>query len=229
MTGITVDEVLTWLQDNADETHRAGLARYGIPIGPALGVPMGEIKRAAKSFGPNNAIVNSLWDTGIYEARVMSIHLAEPDRFLRATADRWCADFDNWALCDTAAFHLFDRTPYRWEAVSDWTSDPREYVRRAGFATLWGLSVHDKAAEDSKFQDAFALVAAAAKDDRLYVKKSVDMALRAIGKRNATLHKACHSLALTLSEDSDRTARWIGGRVLKELSSDRVRRKLGLT
>ena len=228
MVKTTADDVLKWLRETADPAHRAGLQRYGIPVEPALGVPMGDMKRAAKQFAPAHEIIFSLWETEIYEARIMSIHLADPDKFSREDADRWCADFDNWALCDTAAFQLFDRTPYRWEAAADWAQDPREYVRRAGFATLWGLSVHDKAADDTAFLEALDWADAAATDDRDYVKKAVDMALRAIGKRNQRLNTAVCEFARRLSERSDKTAAWIGRHVLTELESDKVRRKLGL-
>lgn len=220
--------MLDWLKGAANEAHRAGLARYGIPTEPALGVPMAEIKRAARRFGPAHEIIFHLWETGIYEARVMAIHLADPAQFRRQEANRWTADFDNWALCDTASFHLFDRTPFRWEAARDWALDRAEYVRRAGFATLWGLSVHDKSADDRLFQEALEWANAATTDERVAVKKSVDMALRAIGKRNLDLNAAVCALAASLVDKDDRTAQWIGRHVFKELTSERVQTKLAL-
>ena len=224
----TEDDVMTWLRSAADEEHRAGLARYGIPVGPALGVPMGDLKKAAKRFGPAHHIVSSLWETEVYEARVMAIHLADPSEFSRRDADRWSADFDNWALCDTAAFHLFDRTSWAWDAVGDWSADPREFVRRAAFATLWGLSVHDKRASNEQLLSIFPRAASAAKDERLYVKKAVDMALRAVGKRNAVLNLAVCDIAQDFASSENKTTQWIGRHVLKELESLRVRQKLGL-
>lgn len=228
MVEVSHRQVMDWLRDAADPVHRAGLARYGIPIEPALGVPMGEIKRAAKRFGPAHDIVFSLWKTGIYEARVMAVHLADPDLMTRREADGWTRDFDNWAICDTAAFHLFDRTPFRWEAACDWARDKREYVRRAGFATLWGLSVHDKAAPDEKFVAALDWASEAADDTREPVKKAIDMALRAVGKRNAALNIAASRVAEELAARSAPSARWIGRHALKELSSVKVRQKLDL-
>jgi 3-methyladenine DNA glycosylase AlkD len=223
---MTRDEVLAWLGTQASEEVRVGLQRYGIPNARAFGVPMGTMKRAAKRIGRDHGLARALWADGRYEARTMAVFLAEPGQLSPAEADAWCADFDSWAICDTACFHLIDRTPFAWEKVHAWAPDPREFVRRAAFALIWALSVHDKAADDAAFLDTFALVRAAAEDPRPLVRKAVDMALRATGKRNAELNRAARALSAELAARPDATARRIGRHALKELESAKLRARL---
>lgn len=223
---MTADEVIAWLKAEGTPEGVAGMARYGIPNTNAFGVSMGAMKRQAKALGTDHPTALSLWAHGAYEARTMAVFLADPIRLTDADADAWVADFDNWAICDTACFSLLDRTPYAWGKVPRWAADPREFVRRAGFALIWALSVHDKAADDSRFTATFDLIRAAAKDERPLVKKAVDMALRAMGKRNKALNAAGCDLAEVLAGETDKTARWIGNHALRELTSDKVQQKL---
>ena len=143
-----------------------------------------------------------------------------------AQMDRWSADFDSWAICDMACFHLFDRTPHAWRKVKAWPARKGEFARRAAFALLWGLTVHDKRSGDEPFADALALVERAATDERNFVKKAVNMALRAIGKRSRPLHAAAVATATRLAALPDATARWIGKDALRELTSASVSRRL---
>jgi 3-methyladenine DNA glycosylase AlkD len=140
--------------------------------------------------------------------------------------DRWCRDFDNWAVCDTVCFALFDRTPHAWRKVTQWAGRKDEYVKRAAFALLWGLTVHDKSAGDRPFLGGLKLIERAASDQRLYVKKAVNMALRATGKRNAALHKAALAASERLASSDDETARWVGKDALRELNSASVLRRI---
>jgi 3-methyladenine DNA glycosylase AlkD len=140
--------------------------------------------------------------------------------------DRWCADFDNWAICDTVCFALFDRTPHAWKKVEQWARRSDEFGKRAAFALLWGLTVHDKGAEDARFEHGLKLIESAATDERNFVKKAVNMALRAVGKRNAALNSAAISVAERLAALSDATARWVGKDALRELGSPAVKRRL---
>lgn len=223
---VTADTIRSWLHASASEEHRAGLTRYGIPNTHALGVPMGVMKAKAKTLGRRHDVALALWPAGTYEARTMAVFLAEPARMDAATMDRWCADFDSWAICDTTCFHLFDRTAHAWEKVAVWAKDDREFVRRAAFALIWGLSVHDRRADDERFRNALTIAAANADDPRPLVRKAIDMAIRATGKRNAALNQAASETASTLANSSDKSARWIGSHALKELESSRVREKV---
>lgn len=220
------EHILEWLKATGTEDTAQGMARFGIPSDGAFGVPMGEMRKKAKAVGPDHAAAQVLWANGRYEARIMALLMAEPDRLTAEEADVWCAAFDNWAVCDTACFSLFDRTEYRWDKVTQWANDPREYVRRAGFALIWALTTHDKSAEDARFETGLGLMEAHAGDARPMVKKAIDMALRATGKRNFALHAQALELCARLEQRSEAAASWIGRHARKELESEKVRARL---
>jgi 3-methyladenine DNA glycosylase AlkD len=178
---------------------------------------MRQIQALAKQLGRDHDLAQELWFSGWYEARTLAAYVDDPAQVTAMQMDRWCREFDNWAICDTVCFALFDRTPHAWSKVEKWASSRNEYVKRAAFALLWGLTVHDKTSGDAPFHRGLALIAGAADDDRLYVKKAVDMALRAIGKRNSALRTAALDTARTLSTSTDKTAQWIGRHALKVL------------
>lgn len=147
-------------------------------------------------------------------------------RVTAAQMDRWCRDFDNWGICDTLCFNLFDRTPHAWTKVAEWSDQPDEFVKRAAFALLWGLTVHDKRADDDPFIRSLLLIERAATDERPFVKKAVNMALRAIGKRNPALNAAAVAVAKRLADSAQSSARWVGKDALRELNSPSVTRRL---
>jgi 3-methyladenine DNA glycosylase AlkD len=140
--------------------------------------------------------------------------------------ERWCRDFDNWAICDTVCFALFDRTPYAWEKVEKWCKRRKEFEKRAAFALLWSLTVHDKQSDDDPFLEGLMLIERAATDDRKFVMKAVNMALRAVGKRNPSLHAAAVTVAQRLADSDDPSARWVGKDALRELRSPSVTRRV---
>ena len=206
-----------WLEEHGTASGRADMARYGIPSTNAFGVPMRQVQSLAKQLGRDHDLALALWKTGWYESRLLAAYVDEPAEVTAAQMESWCRDFDNWAICDTVCFALFDRTPHAWRKVHSWAPRRDEYVRRAAFALLWGLSVHDKEADDETFRSGLRLVHRAATDPRHYVKKAVSMALRAIGKRNAALRTAATALAQELSASADETARWLGKEALRDL------------
>ena len=219
-------EILDWLETTGTLETVEGMSRFGIPSAGAFGVPMGEMRKKAKAVGVDHDAAQVLRANGRYEARIMALLIADPDQLTAEEADAWCGDFDNWAVCDTACFSLFDRTHYRWERTAAWANDPREYVRRAGFALIWALTTHDKTAEDAKFESGLALMEKHAGDARPMVKKAIDMALRATGKRNRALHAAALALCARLEQREEASASWIGRHARKELESDKVRDRL---
>ncbi len=207
----------------------AGMARYNIPSARAFGVSVGQLKKLAKSLGRDHALAAELWASGWYEARMLASYVDEPARVDRAQMQRWAEDFDSWSICDTVCFHLFDRAPPAWEVIPAWAGAEALYVKRAACAQLWALSVHDKKAPDARFEACLPLLEAAADDPRDHVKKAVDMALRAVGKRNRALHAAVLELAQSLCGKSAKSALWIGRKVQKELTSAKVRERLEKT
>lgn len=224
---LSTRDVLRWLRSQASEDERAGLARFGIPSEAAFGIPMREMKRYARDLGTNHDLALALWEEDWYEARTIAVFIGDPTVLTAETMRAWAAGFDNWAICDTACFHLFDRSAHAWPMVHEWASEEFEFTKRAAFALLWGLTVHDKTSNNEPFIEALPLIASAAEDERTYVKKAVNMALRAIGKRNAELNRAACGQARSLAASTVPSTRWIGAHALRELESERVQARLG--
>lgn len=221
-----VQAALTWLENKSTAHDRDNLVKFAINPGQAFGVSMANLKLLAKQLGRNHELAAALWDTGWYEARMLAALIDEPTLVTAAQMERWCRAFDNWGICDTVCFALFDRTSHAWDKVAQWARRRDEFVKRAAFALLWGLTVHDKHADDEPFVQGLALVERAAVDERHFVKKAVNMALRAIGKRNPTLHAAAVEVAERLAESPETAPRWVGKDALRELASPAVTRRL---
>ena len=214
-----VEFALEWLKRHSTRATREGMARYSIPSDHAYGVAMKDIKALGKTLGRSQPLAVALWATGVYEARMLASFVGDPAQLTPAQMERWCKDFDNWAFCDAMSFNLFDRTPHAWAKVTQWSSRSNEFQKRTAFALLWSLTVHDKAAGDELFEEGLALIEREAGDQRNFVKKAVNMALRAIGKRNRALNAAATVVARRLANSKDATARWVGKDALRELTS----------
>lgn len=222
----TVDSILHWLKKHSSTATHEGMARYGIPADNASGVSVEDIRRLAKEIGRDHQLALALWETGSYEARMLTPFIDEPTRVTPAQMDRWCRDFDSWAICDALCFHLFDKTPHAWSKIAKWSDSRAEFVRRAGFALLASVALHDKTAPDRPFLDSLQLIERAATDDRNFVKKAVSWALRGIGKRNPNLHAAAVTLAHRLAKSNGAAARWIGKDAIRDLATPATRRRL---
>jgi 3-methyladenine DNA glycosylase AlkD len=221
-----VQAALTALEKMSTRRDRENLARFGIAAPKAFGVSVGNIQKLAKRLGRNHELADALWKTGWYEARMLTSFVDEPARVTPAQMDRWCRDFDNWGICDTLCFHLFDRTPHAWTMVRKWGGKREEFVKRAAFALLASLAVHDKTDGDGRFLDSLALIERAATDERNFVKKGVSWALRTVGRRNAALHAAAVKLAKRLSVSPEPAAKWVGKDALRDLTRPAVIRQL---
>jgi 3-methyladenine DNA glycosylase AlkD len=216
---MTRDEALEWLQRKGSRRNLEGLARYGIVAPRAFGVPVGTMLGLAKRLGKDHALAGALWKTGWYEARMLASMVDDPRAVTRAQMNAWAADFDNWGICDTACLYLFDRTPFAWEKARQWSSSPREFVKRAGFALMASLAGRDKTAPDAEFRALLPLIERGARDERNFVKKSVVWALRRIGERSRALNGAAVALARRLAASQEPPSRWVGREVLRELGS----------
>jgi 3-methyladenine DNA glycosylase AlkD len=221
-----VKSVLAWLERHSSKSTRDGMARFAIPSDKAFGVTMSSMKVLAGQLGKHHELAAALWDIDRYETRTLAALIDEPARVTPAQMDRWCRDFDNWAICDTACFALFDRTPHAWQKVAQWHDRREEYIKRAAFALLWGLTVHDKQADDARFVEGLSFIERAATDERHFVKKAINMALRAIGKRNPALNEAARAVARRLADSPQAAPRWVGKDALRELTSASVNRRL---
>jgi len=223
---MTAPEILAWLERRGSRRNREGMARYAIVAPKAFGVSVADLRGLGKKLGRDQPLAEALWKTGWYEARMLAAFVADPARLTPAQMDRWTRDFDNWAICDTLCFHLYDRSPHAWRKIAQWSRRREEFVKRAAFALLASVALHDKTGPDAPFVKALALVERAAPDERNFVKKGVSWALRGIGRRNAALHGPAVAVARRLAASDAPAARWVGKDALRELTSAAVVRRL---
>ena len=221
------NEVLKWLERKGTRRYVEGMSRYGIQTDKRVfGVSVGTLQSFAKQLGKDHELAAELWKSGCYEAQILATLIDDRKLVTRSQMNAWAADFDNWAICDTACFHLFDRTPFAWDKARQWSTSRHEFVKRAAFALMAGLTVHDKAATDAQFLKLLPLIEAGAHDDRNFVKKAVNWALRSIGKRSRTLNPAAIATAKRLAQSEEPPCRWVGKDALRELSGPKVQSRL---
>jgi 3-methyladenine DNA glycosylase AlkD len=235
-----VPAILAELRGMGSERDRAGMARYGINVENAFGVSVSELRKVARRHGHDHDLALALWATGNHEARLLACFVEDPAAVTADQTEAWVRDLDSWDICDQAATSLFDRTPHAWPKAAEWTEREEEWTKRAGFALMAGLAVHDKTAADGAFVKLLPLVERGASDDRNFVKKAVNWALRNIGKRNRALNVAAVACARRIlatankraggergGDPGARAARWVATDALRELTSERVRARLG--
>jgi 3-methyladenine DNA glycosylase AlkD len=223
-TAARVQALLEALARLGTRRDRDGMARYGIVAPKVFGVSVANIAKLAKRAGRDHALALALWETGWYEARMMAAFVDEPERVSAAQMDRWCRDFDNWAVCDHLCFHLFDRTPHAWRKVEAWSARRAEFERRAAFALLASLALHDRETPDARFLPFLPLAERAASDGRNFVKKGVSWALRAIGRRSTALRARAVAVASRLAASDDAAERRVGRDVLRDLARAKPKR-----
>lgn len=210
--------VLDWMKAHGTEQVRESIGpRFGIVVDKAFGTSMAQLKQLAKVVGRDQALSLALWSTGWYDARMFACLIGEPKEVTAAQMEAWCTDFDNWATCDTACFALFDKTPHALAKVKAWAERKPEFEKRAAFALLASLALHDKKSGDALFLECLPLVRKAANDPRNFVKKGVSWAARGIACRSTVLHDAVTTMAEELAASSDATERWVGKDVLRDI------------
>ena len=219
-------QVLKRLRELADPARLPGMARYGIAVDTALGVPVPELRRLARLLGKDHGLALGLWRTGVHEARILAGMVDDPVRVTQAQMERWVRDLRSWDLCDQVCMNLFDRTPFAFEKAVAWSCREPEFEKRAGFALMACAAVHRKDVADEPFEAFLPFIERAATDERNYVKKAVNWALRQIGKRNAPLNREAIAAAERIRALDSKTARWIATDALRELTSPAVRRRL---
>ncbi|MFD2145543.1 DNA alkylation repair protein [Mucilaginibacter antarcticus] len=217
-TDTNASDVIDLLKEKADTRYHAGMQRFGIANEKALGVKIPEVRKLAKLIGRDHALAQKLWDTGIHEARILASMIADPKQVTPQQIDNWTKDFDSWDVCDQVCGNLFDRTPYAIEKALEFSAREEEFVKRAGFVLMAELAVHDKKAPDSVFIQFFPIIEREACDNRNFVKKAVNWALRQIGKRNAALRPLAIACAERILLQESKTAKWIARDALRELA-----------
>ena len=227
----SAEEILQKLKAKARPDQLEGMARYAIVGEGRLGVSVPEMRKIAKDSGKNHELALELWKTGIPDARIVAGMVGEPDKLTEKQMEDWVKDFDSWDVCDQVCMNLFDRSPLVVKKIHDWADREEEFVKRAAFALIASLAIHDKKAEDEKFINLFPVIKDGATDERNFVKKAVNWALRNVGKKNPALNKAAVKLAQEIKELDSKPARWIANDALRELESvavqQRLRKKFG--
>lgn len=219
-------EIMALLKSHYKPENIKGMARFGITSKKAYGVPMPELRKLARRIGKNHQLARRLWASGVLDARTLAALIDDPEQVTEEQMESWVADFDNWAICDTCCGSLFDRTKLAYRKAAQWSKREEEFVKRAGFALMAWLAVHDKEADDRRLTRFFPLIKRESRDDRTYVKKAVNWALRQIGKRNAALNRKAIAVAQEIGGIDSRAARWIAADALRELRSEAVQKRL---
>jgi 3-methyladenine DNA glycosylase AlkD len=233
---ITVADLLAELSSHRDEKALAGMANYGIRVDKAYGWSVPAVralaKRAVGELGKKSpdrhAYALELWQTGIHEAQLLACFVDSPHLVTEEQAEAWVADLDSWDTCDQLCNALLGETPFAWDKAVEWSGRDQEFVKRAGFALMAVLAWHAKDAPDERFAPFLAAIERESADERAYVKKAVNWALRNIGKRNAALHGQAIECAQRIAATGTKAGRWVAADALKELESETIRGRLGL-
>lgn len=223
---ISTGDVLNKLRKKARPDQLKGMARYGIVIEKRLGVSVPEMRRLAKELGKNHKLALSLWKTGIPEAKIIAAMIDEPEKVTENQMEDWVKDINSWDVCDQVCMNLFEKTPLAWKKIRDWSKREEEFVKRTAYSLIACLAWHDKEADDMKFIKLLPVIEFGATDERNFVKKAVNWALRNIGKRNRKLNKAGINTARKIDRINSKAARWVASDAIRELTSDAVKKRL---
>ena len=234
-----VRAIVAELRALGSEKDRAGMARYGINVERAFGVSVYELRKVAKRLATDHDLALALWATGNHEARLLAAFVDDPAKVTGRQMDAWARDFDSWDICDQACTSLFDQTEHAWSKAAEWVKRDQEWIKRGGFALMAGLAWHDKTTADAAFLRFLSMIELAASDDRNFVKKAVNWALRNIGKRNRALNRAAVACAEKVlvsanrraggergGDTGARAARWVARDAIRELRAAKTRARL---
>jgi 3-methyladenine DNA glycosylase AlkD len=222
----TVRQALAELRRRGKQRNVEGMACYGIKAKKVYGVSKPKMDEIARLIGRNHALGLKLWETGIHDARILGVLISEAEQVTEAQMERWVKGFDNWDVCDGSCCHLFVDAKPAWKKAFVWTTRKKEFEKRAGFALVAYLAVHDKAAKDAPFQKFLKAIEREAWDERNFVRKAVNWALRNIGKRNRRLNREAIATAERIRREGTRAGRWIAADALRELKGEAVQRRL---
>ena len=215
-----VDEIIDLLKEKSNQANLAGMQRYGIDTSKALGIPIPELRKMARVIKKDHALALILWDAGWHETRILASMVDDPLLVTSKQINDWVNDFNSWDICDQVCGNLFDQTPFAIEKALAFSSDNQEFIKRAGFALMAGYAIHNKTADDKTFINFLQIIEREAWDNRNFVKKAVNWALRQIGKRNHILKIAAIETASRILQQESKSAKWIALDALKELTKN---------
>ena len=205
---------------------REGMARFGINPKNTLGISIYKLRPMAKEIGYDHKLALKLWASGIHEACILAVFIDDPELVTPMQMESWAKDFDSWDVCDQACTSLLDGTQFAWTKATEWAKRDEEFIKRGAFALMAGLAVHDKKATDADFSKLFPIIKSASTDERNFVRKAVNWALRNIGKRNLALNKKAIACAKEIQKLDSKAARWIAADALRELQGEKVQERL---
>ena len=216
---MNTEQVIALLRQKSNATYLAGMKRFGIEDKNALGIPVPELRKLARVIKKDHGLALALWDTGLHEARMLASMIDDPALVTSEQVENWVKDFNSWDLCDQVCGNLFDRTPFALEKAVAFTGYEEEFIKRAGFVLIAEYAMHCKTADDVTFIALLPFTEREAWDNRNFVKKAVNWAIRQIGKRNNNLKKAAIETANRILLQNNKAAKWIAENALKELAS----------
>jgi len=224
--GIHYSDIIKKLESLSDPEAVKGMARFGINPENTYGVSIPKLRKVAKETGRNHALAQQLWVSGIHEARILASMIDEPEMVTAAQMESWVSDFDSWDVCDQCCSNLFDKTGFAHRKAGEWSDRGAEFVKRAGFVMMATLAVHDKKAADEEFLKFLPVIKRESTDNRNFVKKAVNWALRQIGKRNLNLNRIAIKTAEEIQQIDSKSASWIAADAIRELIGEAVQSRL---
>ena len=223
---VTVEDILKKLQAKAKPANVEGMAKFGIVAEKRMGVSVPDMRKIAKETGKNHNLALELWKTGIPEARIVAALVGDPEKLTEKQMEDWVKDINSWDICDQVCMNLFEKTTFAWKKIIDWSEREEEFVKRTAFALIACLAWHDKDVKDEKFISLLPVIKGGATDERNFVKKAVNWALRNIGKRNINLNRIAIKTAREIQLIDSKAARWVASGAIRELGSEAVQRRL---
>jgi 3-methyladenine DNA glycosylase AlkD len=220
------DDILKKLKSLSDPKAVEGMARFGINPENTFGVSIPNLRQIAKETGKDHALAQQLWASGIHEARILASMVDDPKMVTEEQLERWVKDFDSWDVCDQCCMNLFEKTQFAYQKAVEWSSNDKEFIKRTGFVLMARLAVSDKKADDKQFEPFLPIIKRESTDNRNFVKKAVNWALRQIGKRNLNLNGKAIETAEGIQEIDSKSARWIAADALRELTGQAVLERL---
>ena len=218
----TAKELIKILESKANTKNVEGMAKFGMTATRRLGISVPDMRKIAKENGKDHNVALELWDTGIPEAQIVAALIAEPEKLTEQQMEHWVKDINSWDVCDQVCMNLFDKSPLAWKKIHDWSQREEEFIRRTAFSLIACIAWHDKTIADEKLIELFPLIKGASTDDRNFVKKAVNWALRHIGKKNKNLNKAAINLAKEIKQIDSKAARWIANEIGRASCRERV-------
>lgn len=220
------EEIIKELEELSNPDDVEGMARFGISHKKTYGVRIPELRRIAKQTGKNHELAEKLWNAGYGDTKILACIIEDPKKVQEDQIEKWAHDFDSWDVCDQCCMNLIRKTPFAYKKIFEWSTYEEEFIKRAAFTLIAVLAVHDKKAEDEKFEQFFPIIIMESTDERNFVKKAVNWALRQIGKRNIDLNRKAIEIGEELLKIDSRSAKWIATDALRELNSEKIQTRL---